>query len=255
MREIIKICLVGDKLINFRKNHNVMIFSEFIKYLKEISNLRIKNQNLIVVIGQGISDRNISLIEKIVSDLSLEDYVDIRKPFNKNTRSNNDLVHKRRIENNMISTPELIGKEMYQSYLMLDDQCDEMNDHLTGQHLQGMILIESARQMTLAVTEKFYIKEINKENVAFITNSLYTNFIGYVFPCGVQMIYKILENRKGNDLNAKYKVLIQFLQNEEIKTEVIYEFSTMEKKFLYEKEEAMAKKSIETYLEKNAMAA
>jgi hypothetical protein len=159
-----------------------MTYSQLITHLNDKTNDEISQHPLVVVIGQGISDHKINLLNALIKNRSLENSVHVKRPITKMQRSSGHLTHKHKSANNMISTPELLGHGLYHSYLMLDDQCDEMSDHVTGQHLQGMLLIEAARQMTLAVTEKFYINELDRKNVAFVTNNLTTNFIGYVFP-------------------------------------------------------------------------
>lgn len=59
-----------------------------------------------------------------------------------------------------------MNTNIFESHLMLNDRCAEMSDHVTGQHLQGMILIEAARQMTLAVTEMYFIDSNDREKIS-----------------------------------------------------------------------------------------
>jgi len=251
MNEVTKICLVGDKFVNFKQHKNIQTFSEFEEYLRTIYLKKII-QPIIVVIGQGISNQSISRLNTLISNLHLDDLIQVKNPVVRKEKSEQFLVHKHKIENSMISIPEQIDDNLYHSLIMLDDNCDEMNDHVTGQHIQGMILIEAARQMTLAVTEKYFIAENNRKNIAFVTNSLKTIFFSYVFPFDVTLVYTVLKYRKLLSASAKFMVLINIMQDDEVKAEIQYEFSIMDKKNHYEKEQCLAMNSVNAYLNKHS---
>src|SRR5690625_6326666 len=65
-------------------------------------------------------------------------------------------------------------------HLIIDEDCELMNDHLSGQHVQGMVLIEAARQAMLVVTEQFLMPD-NDINYAFIFNALSVKYSHYTF--------------------------------------------------------------------------
>jgi hypothetical protein len=65
--------------------------------------------------------------------------------------------------------------------MLIDEECEMMRDHQTGLHVQGMLLVEAARQAYLATMESFYM-ENNKEKNYFIFNSLTINYDRFSFP-------------------------------------------------------------------------
>ncbi|ETS33145.1 A-factor biosynthesis repeat protein [Photorhabdus khanii NC19] len=59
----------------------------------------------------------------------------------------------------MIGVAEKVNKNLFSLPLLIDERCELMADHQTGQHIQGMILIEACRQTFIAVTEEFYMSD------------------------------------------------------------------------------------------------
>jgi hypothetical protein len=238
------IIVVGDGFSNLAKQNNTIIFSKFENLLEDIKDVPYQPYKFIFHIGQGLNDAQISYIQKkIRGENALINRVMIKTNILL-PRSNEFLTHKRIEKNRLVSEPILISPDEYVAYLMIDDQCAEMSDHVTGQHLQGMVLVEAARQLTLAVTEKFFIEDKNRKSVSFVTQKLETTFKEYAFPIETCMYYKINNIRGINPINRTFKVTITFIQNEQVVVTVNYEFSIFSKVFLQEKEDMAAKKAI-----------
>ncbi len=244
------IYIVGDKLKNFcLGKSNVKTVDSFCNFLNLITTNKI-HEKIIAMLGQGVSDTQVFKMDSIIKKKNLQNHITIIG-LHKKERSSRIQTHKHKHKNRMISSPQRIGVNKFESYLMLDDRCAEMSDHVTGQHIQGIILIEAARQMTLAVTERFYITEGDRNDVGFITNKLTVDFRGYIFPCEVKLIYRILECKTKMRINSKFVVNIEFIQEDVTKVEVIYDFSTYQKKFLTDKEQLLANESVAFYRQKH----
>ncbi|MDP1217553.1 AfsA-related hotdog domain-containing protein, partial [Klebsiella pneumoniae] len=67
--------------------------------------------------------------------------------------------HKRKKANILITSPEKRDEDNYCARLILQDASELLCDHQTGQHIQGMVLIEAARQTIIATSEKFLLAE------------------------------------------------------------------------------------------------
>jgi len=240
-------CLVGDKLSQFRENnHDVLTVAEFEDFLKKVA-MKELDEQLVVVVGQGVSESHLASFQEAISKKGLRG-MRIVVPAAEHKKKAGALTHKHKNENEMISLPQQISGNCYESYLILDDRCSEMSDHVTGKHLQGMIIIEAARQMTLAVTEKYFMDEKDRANFSFVTNSLHTYFHGYIFPCDVKLEYTITKHSGKIGSNSKFDVNIKFIQSDENKAEVNYQFSVLNKNFIKEKEDVLAKNSVKKYL-------
>jgi hypothetical protein len=60
----------------------------------------------------------------------------------------------------MLSLPRRVSESCFEADVLVDDAGEHMSDHVSGQHLPGMVLIEAARQMILAVTEEFFSESL-----------------------------------------------------------------------------------------------
>lgn len=65
-----------------------------------------------------------------------------------------ELTHKRDPRYVLITTPQRIATRTYRMLLRVEPQQDRLADHVTGQHVNGMVMIEAARQATIAVIER-----------------------------------------------------------------------------------------------------
>jgi A-factor biosynthesis hotdog domain len=192
--------------------------------------------------GQGINDERFDQIMNKIAEYGLVSRYKINR--NKSIKKANlQLSHKHKKENTLISEPGCISDNRYLSTLMIDENCAEMSDHQTGQHLQGMVLIEAARQMTLAVTEKYFLDKSQRGNMYFVTNSLETTFHKFIFPLDVEMHYEIIKSR-GVGTNRNFQVVIKFIQNGEVGTEVRYGFSVLDPNYMITKESQLAQQNL-----------
>ena len=186
--------IVGDKFELFSQNENIIK----IKTIEE----RLNNQyyhpdaDTIYFLSQGISQHRLDKLLDQVKKKGLEDFF----CFNNRPLADKKLSHKHESENVMIGEPRRLSESEFEVDMIIDDDCAEMSDHLTGQHVQGMVLMESARQTFLAVTEKFYINSNYK--YYFVINSFNTNYKSFIFPLGVKINYRV----KSADLSDPKKL-------------------------------------------------
>ncbi|MNP31136.1 A-factor biosynthesis hotdog domain protein [compost metagenome] len=92
------------------------------------------------------------------------------------------LSRKYRPENVLISIPERTDDGIYTASLLLHAQNELLLDHLTGQHVQGMVLLEACRQMLLAVTERFHLDEYEPPKRYFVLNEMNVRYTAFAFP-------------------------------------------------------------------------
>ena len=126
------------------------------------------------------------------------------------------LSHKVKTHNTMISEP-LVGRpgHEYVSYLMLDDDCAEMSDHNTGFHIQGMVLTEAARQMMLAVGEKYLLDKTLKGQAYFALRKVNSEFFHFAFPIEMKIVHHVLRKKvKGTTHLVNPRT--EFVQNNQV---------------------------------------
>lgn len=229
--------IVGDKFSHFANDDNVITISKFIQLIK--SNIFNKKLSGEYFLGQGISNKEEDVIKELINNYNPNNLIKVHFYSRK---ANKAITHKKNPSNVMISTPVFISNNLYISDLCIDDECAEMSDHVTGCHIQGMILIEAARQMMLSVSEIFFLDETQK--MYFILHDINTVFKGFIFPINVQILYKVVESKKKASGAFYSLVAVEFHQANELKTIVNIGFTAYSKDFMEKKEKILANKVI-----------
>ena len=128
-------------------------------------------------------------------------------------RANSLISHKRFEHNTLIGTPIRLAEKLFEIPVNIDERCELMGDHQTGQHVQGMILIEAFRQSFLAVTDYFFPLDCAGSSY-FVINELNTEFHNFLFPLPAHISYEILE-QDANERRARYRIRMEVFQNGE----------------------------------------
>jgi hypothetical protein len=230
--------VVGDEFENFAKNQNVFTFSNFITQLYTNKNKKFIDY---LVLGQGLSESE----TKILCIVAKKENITILNDADLNIASTN-LTHKCKVENILISEPVKTQEQIYTSKLFINDACAEMSDHKTGQHIQGMVLIEAARQMMLSVAEKYILTydDQGKSYCALLkVNSFFNQF---AFPIETEIKHIIHELQANGSGRYIAKTKTEIYQNQQMVAfvEIDYLFNNKEK--LLNKEKGMAIEALET---------
>lgn len=190
-----------------------------------------------LVVGQGLSQPQLrALLDAIQGSARRVRLAMDERHF----ASAGALTHKRESRNVMISVPERAAEpDTFESILTLDESCAEMSDHTTGQHLQGMVLIEAARQMFIAVAERFFARPTRPRSY-FVINRFQTEFLGFAFPLHTLVRCQINNQSVRPDDVDSFTVLIHFVQNGAIVAQSTVDFAVYPQARLSEKERRKA---------------
>jgi hypothetical protein len=119
--------VVGDKFISFIKETGNISYSE-------LNNSPDQFRGSSLIIGLGLSRNELNSIQDIADRYEI-------KIINKYVPADCCITHKYKLENCLISKPVQLAENIYESQLILDDDSELLLDHITGLHLQGMILV------------------------------------------------------------------------------------------------------------------
>ncbi|WP_170106783.1 AfsA-related hotdog domain-containing protein [Rhodovulum imhoffii] len=229
--------IVADKFADFAINAQTITLSQ-LKALMALPTHLLQDRNRLLP-GQGLSDDDCSEIVTLVENSrGHEDRWDITGLKALPSRAEAKLSHKRKPCNTLIGTPRTDGLDQYRIDLCIDEACEMMDDHQTGQHVQGMVLVEAARQAFLAVTEKFFLQGMNHKSY-FVINDMQTRFLGFVFPLAAHMIYRIVDK----DINLrrqKFQVEIDLVQGSEVRASTRFGFTAYPEEVISAKEAELA---------------
>ncbi|MGJ3263219.1 MAG: AfsA-related hotdog domain-containing protein [Salinarimonas sp.] len=233
--------VVADKFMAFTRGKHAVVASQ----LRAMLDLpeEILPGHVRLLRGQGLADEDVGALLALIA---------ARDPGGRRwnadglraapPRAEAKLSHKLQTCNTLISRPQQIEAELYDLAVCIDEDCELMSDHQTGQHVQGMILLEAARQAFLAVTETFF-PFAGAEKTFFVINSMTTEFVGFVFPLPARIAYRIVE-RDINERRQKFKVEIDFVQGGELRTRVGFAFTVYPHEVISEREDELARAAV-----------
>lgn len=227
---IVDLYLVGDRFAEFSNGETVLTVTQFFKFLE-----RKEKENVVLAYrihaGQGISDHNDQrIINRLQKSLIKHCFI-FGKSLLAACRASLEATHKHFSKNIIISEPVRLSDNHYEAELMIDDNCAEMSDHTTGQHIQGMILIEAARQMMTAVSEQFLLNNTS-EKKSFVLDELTSEFKSYIFPLAVTLILTIKNIRQSLSKDFKATAVIEFWQENQLCLNVVTNIRAMNQEAL-----------------------
>lgn len=237
--------LVADKFVDFTADKKAITVSQLYSMLELPQHILPGPVKLVP--GQGISDEDIvRLTAKIDSQSTPRRHWDVSELSRFPNRAELRLSHKREPCNTLIGTPIKLDDDRFRMDLCVDENCELMGDHQTGQHIQGMVLIEAARQAFLAVTEAFFLNE-TENKVYFVISSVTTEFLGFVFPIRTHIDYRVVSK----DINAKrqkFSVEVETVQSGEVRTRSAFSFTVYPEYFISEREAVLARNAVDVLL-------
>lgn len=192
-----------------------------------------------VILGQGVSDADIA---RLINQIELHDpdmsRWNVGALHQQPGRADASLSHKHKPCNTLIAPPQMIDQDNYKIELLIDENCELMDDHQTGQHIQGMVLVEAARQAFLAVTERFFLQDSDHKSY-FVINSMTTSFFGFVFPTPAQINYLVV-SKDINDRRQRFSVEVNVVQCGETRMTTAFTFTAYPDQVIAEKEVSLA---------------
>lgn len=221
------IFVVGDKFFQFSHGKNVLTVSQ-LRGLLTVSGMLMFDHNLIEIHpGQGLSDEDLLGILSMAADCPHADRFDLSALERMSRRAPASHSHKRKSENTLISMPRQIAEREFLLDLLIDENCELMRDHQTGQHLQGMILLEAARQSFLAVTEAFFLPA-DATKFYFVINEMVARYQRFAFPLPAVIRYRLREHDGANPLRQRFLADISVEQCGDCVASFVTDFTTFE---------------------------
>ncbi len=222
--------VVGDVFKGFTCHDAVISVSEL---KDELARQDTSTQPTHYVLSQGIDQQSDGFLKYLVGCSNTS------RPL-----ADGKLTHKHKEHNILITDPEQKSERLYRSDIIIDSRCADISDHNTGAHIQGMVLIEAARQMVTAVTESFYLSEEEKNTYYFVLNNMKSSFSNFAFPLAMTLDCDVVlaEFDKNGNINCHHRMTIS--QNNTPIAEVEIEFKCYSKVFMAKKEHQIAEKTL-----------
>jgi hypothetical protein len=239
--------VVGDKFASYVKNKDAITVSQLRGLLSLPVHMLPGQSRTVLVPGQGMGDECVRQLLQDASGSPNICHFDFSLWHNLPQRAPSKLSHKSNSRNTLISTPRQLTEDTFELHLMIDENCELMSDHLSGQHIQGMVLIEAARQAMLAVTEQFLMPD-NDIDYAFIFNSLSVTYSHYTFPVSAIIRTRITERSVDNPRRLSFAAETFVVQCGRTVSEFSMSFGAMDRSRIGKREGMQASKTQSEFL-------
>ncbi|UZJ44905.1 AfsA-related hotdog domain-containing protein [Marinimicrobium sp. C6131] len=241
------VLVVGDKFSAYVHGKDAITYSN-LRGLLSLSIPLVPGQGRTVLVpGQGLSDANVrQLLEEAAQSPNLSQF-DFTLWHSLPARAPASLTHKHRPENTLISVPVRQTVDTFTMHLLIDEQCELMQDHQSGQHVQGMILIEAARQGMLAVVEQYFLPD-NEVDYAFVLNDMSVKYNNFAFPVSATIECRILEQSTDNPRKLSFVTEAVVQQCGMDVSSLTFTFAAMDKARIGKREATMAAKAQQAHL-------
>ncbi|WP_114389154.1 AfsA-related hotdog domain-containing protein [Notoacmeibacter marinus] len=229
--------IVADKFAEFTSSKRAVTLSQMLTMLELPE--QVLPGPIRLFAGQGVPDSDIADLVRRIDAFDPTgkrwDAADLRTLPD---RAEPALSHKKNPCNTLIGVPVRAADDTFHVDICIDEKCELMGDHQTGQHVQGMLLVEAGRQAFLAVTEKFFMDGVN-EKTYFVIKSITTEFLGFVFPLPAHIEYRVL-TKDINERRRKFEVEMLLYQGGEARTRIGCAFTVFPHQVISEREAALA---------------
>jgi hypothetical protein len=139
-----------------------------------------------VHLGQGLDETAVADAAEAVERRGLDKQL-LLDPRDLPTPVEPRAVHKHDARNVLLGDFEYSGAGVFEAALRLHNDNELVRDHQSGPHIQGMVLIEAARQMFLAICELEYLRPWPDREFSFLLTQVDTRFERPTFPLPLRM--------------------------------------------------------------------
>ncbi len=190
------IIVIPQTFKKFSENPNMMSYDRLLSLLHRHDTPADELVGRRLIAGQGLDDMQVDHAWYVGTSRGLINEFAHWRAARKERYADRALCHKHRPENILISVPEQQVDGAYTADLLLHERNELMLDHLTGQHIQGMVLTEACRQMFLAVTERYCLDDHPAVKHYFVINSMNARYQAFAFPLPAQIQYRVIDQQQ-----------------------------------------------------------
>ncbi|AVO59698.1 hypothetical protein C6Q18_17610 [Pseudomonas chlororaphis subsp. piscium] len=234
--------VVANQFEDFARHENVMSYSTLLQALKTSGQSVLRGCK--VIAGQGLGRKEIQHAHRMAIASGYADEFDHWNLWTDAELAGQELAHKRQRKNVLISVPEKHDEGLYTANLLLHAENELMLDHLTGQHVQGMVLLEACRQMFLAVTERFHLDDYKPHKRYFVLNEMNVRYTAFAFPLPAQIRYRLIDLKQPRPDRVEVQATMEVWQGEHPVTGVEVKFCVMDAERLGLREATLASRAL-----------
>ncbi|MGG8406970.1 AfsA-related hotdog domain-containing protein [Streptomyces sp. 12297] len=201
--------LVGDRFAGFSAQDDVSTVTQFLADL-QTGTYAEAGDPVLVQAAQGVTAFEWDLVREQIRRHGLAGRLRAHLPAT--VLAGRGEVHKCLESNALIADLHQVDDAFFRASLRVHNDNELLLDHQTGQHIQGMVAIEAARQMFLAVSERYFASRHPERNYYFVIESMNTDFENFLFPLDATIEYRIEDQRIDDPSRLSFTVEIGVVQ-------------------------------------------
>lgn len=216
--------VVGDNLASRSNSRELMSLSRLSLLLEE----RSPSDPLPVIMpGQGIEEHERELVRTKLRRRGLPESILVDVPLPAPLRHSE--VHKHNPENVLIAGLREAEDHLFRATLRISDRHEMVLDHTTGSHVNGMVITEAVRQITVAVGERYLLLPSGVAR-RFIMNSLQTTFHKFLLPLPTRLEYTVEELKRKGSGQLRFRGRCDLLQADVLAASGSMDIAVMDEK-------------------------
>ncbi|MDQ8708124.1 AfsA-related hotdog domain-containing protein [Streptomyces sp. LHD-70] len=233
--------VVGDRFRDFAEAVGADTFSGLTRSL-DAGDLDTLDGPVHVVTGQGIGEFEISYLRDSITRRQLDGRIVV--VHSSGQPAHRQELHKAREDNVLVAALTQLDDSTYEAQLRLHDHNELLVDVQDRVHVQGMVAVEAARQMFLAVVERYFTARWPQQRYYIVLNSMNTTFSNFLFPVGATLRLKVDESDLSEPGRLTVRTTVEVQQAGRAAAEVTIDAAAFAPGFLEEKELRRAKSAV-----------
>ena len=170
------IFVVGDRCAAFADQTGARTVTDLVRELRA----GVRQDALVLAEGQGVTGYDWELIRDELELAGLSSRARI-VTSERGRLAGRSQTHKRHEQNGLIAGLTRTGANTFRADLRVHNDQELQLDHQAS-HVQGMVILEAARQMFLAVCESYYRPLVPEHNPAYVYDRMECTFQQFLFP-------------------------------------------------------------------------
>ncbi|WP_278261703.1 AfsA-related hotdog domain-containing protein [Nocardia sp. AG03] len=240
--------VVGDRFLGISADDRVHTVSGLVALLR--GGRLPASQELAVHLGQGVTRHDLDYLEHVAAvhapHLRVRVVGEIAEPARRHH------VHKYQHSNVLLAGLSRTEENVFQADLRLDGDNELLLDHQTGEHVQGIVVIEAVRQLFLAAFELEYGVRRPQEHFYIVWNNVDLRFTSFLFPLPATLHARLTPVSVDDPGKLQFRIETEVHQFGKPVADARIEFTALPNERIAQIERAKAAKAVDAYLEASA---
>jgi len=207
--------VVGDRFEAFANGLDRLTEAQFLSLrLEKLQSIRH------LTLGQGLGTPSLHRLNRFLEQTGMQERIEVEEYLSQKIDCGS--VHKRLEVNVLVTRPRKMDSESFRANLVVDEDCAELSDHITGIHMQGALFIEATRQMFYGCVGEIHDADGESPGQhTYIMSELHASYRQFLYPLPIQIVLhvdKLKELRRSGLVS--YDASLQFRQGGETGVEV-----------------------------------